>query len=532
MPQSLAQLTFERRGSDAADPLVTFVEVAADGALMDERRSYADLWARGQALAVWLRAQGVATGDRFAIMMNNHPEFVDAMVAAAIVGAVWVPIDSRTRGEKLQFMLDFAGCTGVIAAEYCADSLAEVASACTELRWTLLLGPGAMPKGMPGCSRMAGIGPAAVELPLAEFGPEHPMYMMFTSGTTGNPKAVIATHGEWMAAAHRSHIPLQQGDRLYTGLSLTHINAQSSLRMALGREVPVVISRKFTKSRLWDILRAYNCTIFSLLGGMIPEVYAVPEKSDDADNPVRLIMSSGMPAHLWNEYRRRFGVAIQEGYGATEGGGGLLNPPGQGPVGSIGRAPPGLLAAVFDENGNTCPPGVAGELQMRPENGQAKPVAYYRNEEAGRAKIRDGWFRTGDIVHMDSDGWFFFHHRAGGGVRRNGDFVNTALVESAISKSGMVDDVYVYGVPTARNVAGEKALVAAIVAKPAARFDESVLLEHCRRTLERNDVPDIVQVLNAIPKTASEKPIEREAVALLRASGLVENYEARTAGTA
>ena len=133
---------------------------------------------------------------------------------------------------------------------------------------------------------------------------------------------------------------------------------------------------------------------------------------------------------------------------------------------------------------------------------------------------------------MDALGWFYFHHRSGGGVRRNGDFVNTALVESAISKSGMVADVYVYGVPTARNVAGEKALVAAVVPDPARPFDESALIDHCRRTLERKDVPEIVQVLDAIPKTASEKPIECEAIALLRASGLVASYEARTAQTA
>jgi len=123
------------------------------------------------------------------------------------------------------------------------------------------------------------------------------------------------------------------------------------------------------------------------------------------------------------------------------------------------------------------------------------------------------------------------HHRVGGGVRRNGDFVNTAMVEAAIVRSGLVDDVFVYGVQTARNTSGEKALVAAVVPDPARPFSESALIEWCRAQLERNDVPEIVQVLEAIPKTASQKPIERDAIALLRESGLVAAFESREAAT-
>jgi len=524
MPENLAELVRERAWTDAADPVLTFVEVLPDGGFATEVRSYRDLSDRGAVIAHALGKHGVRQGDRFAIMMNNHPEFVDAMVAAAILGAAWVPIDARSRGEKLEFMLNFAGCVGVVAADYCTAALSEVAPRCPEWRWTLGVGDVADASGLPGFFPLAGLPDAADSLQPTQTAPDNAMLLMFTSGTTGDPKAVVHTHGEWMNyALRRDPYGLRPGDRFYTGLSLTHINAQASLRAALGSGMPIVISRKFTKSRLWDIVRAYRCTVFSLLGGMIPEIYAVPEKPDDADNPVRLIISSGMPADLWEAYRRRFGVEIQEGYGSTEGGGGMFNRPGEGPIGSMGKPGPGLEAAVFDENGERCPPGVPGELRFRPEGGAARPVAYFRDPEAGRAKVRDGWFLTGDIVHQDAEGWFFFHHRVGGGVRRNGDFVNTTLVESAISRSGLVADVFVYGVPTARNVAGEKTLVAAVVPPAGRSLDPDVLLEWCRANLERNDVPEIVQVLDAIPKTASEKPIERETIALVRQSGLVEN---------
>jgi crotonobetaine/carnitine-CoA ligase len=246
---------------------------------------------------------------------------------------------------------------------------------------------------------------------------------------------------------------------------------------------------------------------------MIPELYSIPEKPDDADNPVRLVIASGMPAALWDAYRRRFGIEITEVYGSTEAGGVLINLMGEGPPGSMGKPPPSQVAAVLDEAGEPCPPDVPGELCFRPSKGQAAPVTYFRNEAASVAKVHWGWFRSGDIVHMDKDGWFYFHHRAGGGVRRNGDFVNTALVETTLAKSPLVEDVFVYGIATPANVAGEKALVAAVVLHPGAEVGP--LRAWCADKLQKNEIPEIWQVLSAIPKTISEKPVERECIALL-----------------
>ena len=515
---TLAQLVTEQAGSRQDQPILTFVEVGADGALLAETRSYAQLLANATALARWLQAKGVGKGDRFAIMMHNHPEFVEAMLAAALTGAVFVPIDPRTMGDKLAYMLDFSECAGLLVADYCAGLANDVAAGLAHLRWVVVVGD-AKPAAT---DRLGQVTPYAATqtadgaLVPVEVTSGDPFFMMYTSGTTGNPKAVVQTHGEYMApTATRRPFGIGEGDCLYTGLSLTHINAQGTVRMGLALGVPVVVSRKFTKSRLWDICRAYGCTVFNLLGGMIPEMFGVPETPDDADNPVRMIVSAGMPVALWTAYEARFGVRIFEIYGSTEGAGALFNPPGVGPVGSMGKPPKGLEAAVFGEDGAICAPHVPGELRFRPAGAEARAAAYYKNEEAGRGKIVGGWFATGDIVHQDEQGWFFFHHRVGGGVRRNGAFVNTALVEAVLARSPQVADVFVYGVSTKACVAGEKRLVAAIVAADAASFDLAALREFCRVHLEANDVPEIFQLLDAIPKTISEKPIEKACLALL-----------------
>lgn len=517
----MARLVEAQAALTPAFDVVTFVEVLADGSLRDERRSFAALHDRGRRLAARLQQLGVRPGDRFALMLQNHPEFVEAMVAGAHLEATFVPLDPRSIGDKLAYMLNFVEARVVIAGDYALNALAQVAPVVPTMRHVLVVGDDAAP--VPGVETEA----YTDNLPATDAGltsvvpdPGSAMFMMFTSGTTGNPKAVVRSHAKYMRAVKGLRdLGVTDADTLYTGLPLCHINAHASLAAALSMRVPVVISRKFTKSRLWDICRAYGCTVFTLLGGMIPEIYSVPEQPDDADNPVRLVIASGMPAALWGEYERRFGVSISEVYGSTEAGGVLLNVNGEGPRGSMGRPPRGMIAAVLDERGEPCPPGVPGELCFRPEEGEAEAITYFRNSDASRDKTLGGWFRSGDIAHMDEQGWFFFHHRAGGGVRRNGDFVNTGMVETVLAQSPQVEDVYVYGVSTPDNVAGEKTLVAALVLREGSADDVSAWAS---TRLQKNEMPEIWQVLDAIPKTVSEKPVDRELIALLHAADLVQ----------
>ncbi|MET0377470.1 MAG: AMP-binding protein [Spongiibacteraceae bacterium] len=502
--------------------VLTFLSIADNGDYIEETRTFPQLHVNAQALARELKKLGIGHHDNFALMMNNHPEFVEAMSAASILGATFVPVDPRTMGTKLSYMLDFTDCKGVICADYCVDSVLAVAADCKQLEWLIVVSTAAAPKHIASTHFQVRdyahvIATPGDELPIAEQSLDEPMFMMFTSGTTGNPKAVIHSHRKYMLlATSMAQLGVGANDKLYTGLSLTHVNAQNTLRNALALGVPAVFSRKFTKSRLWDICRRYHCTVFNLLGGMIPEIYAVPEQPDDANNPVRLIFSSGMPAHIWEKFKQRFGVELAEGYGATEGGG-LSNPPGSGgPVGSIGKPSQVWEAAILDESGNPCPSNVEGEICFRRRDGEPVTVDYYKNSEASSDKVRGGWLHMGDLGHCDENGWFYFHHRVGGGVRRNGDFVNTTVVESVLTQSPLIADVFVYGVATANNVAGEKTLVAAIVPTDTATFSETDLLNFCRTQLEKNDVPEIFQVLDEIPKTISEKPIEKACIELLR----------------
>lgn len=507
----LAYIIKEKLQKFADLDVLTFVDVEANGEFIDTVRTYQNLWDNGQRIAAGLEKEGMSVGDTFGLLMLNHPEFVDTMVGSSIAGTVFVPIDPRTKGDKLTYMLGYAECKGVIVADYALANLTSCLSKLPHLRWIWVLETehGYVDSVSNSIRKLSEIISGDIpDLPIRSTDAAAPMQMLYTSGTTGDPKAIMAPHARFGSIANLGPvIGLTAEDRPYTGLSLTHANAQLiTLGNILKMGLRGVISLKFTKSRLWDICRRYGVTMFNLLGGMTTAIYADPPRDNDGFNPVRYVFSAGMPKAIWDDFKARFNVDIYEFYGCAEGGL-TLNPPGQGPSGSIGKAPPTMICTIRDEDDNEVTNGVSGEICFQNADGSCPEVEYFKNEPASRAKVAGGWFRSGDIGHKDADGWIFFEYRAGGGIRLNGDFVNPAFVEKAIAETPGVTDAFVYGVHLPHNAPGEKEVVAAIVTK--SDFDPLGTLQMCREKLEANFVPGFLQIVDEIPKTASEKPQER-----------------------
>ena len=135
----LANLIAARRASHPTLDVLTFVDIGPKGEYLDEVRTYDDLWANGQRVAATLDDEGMAEGDAFAIVAQNHPEFVDTMVGSSIAGTVFVPIDPRTKGKKLAYMLDFAGCRGVVIGDYAAANLLDILDDWPKLEWVWVI---------------------------------------------------------------------------------------------------------------------------------------------------------------------------------------------------------------------------------------------------------------------------------------------------------------------------------------------------------------------------------------------------------
>jgi len=493
--------------------VLTFEHLSLDGGVTaDEIRTYADLAENAGRIATGLSELGMEPGDRFGIMMRNHPEFVETMIAASATGTVFVPVDPRTRGEKLTYLLAASGCRGLVTTDECLAPLDRVRAE-LDLEWVLALDTGEAPGDLEaaGWARpMREITEHAVgTFDVGDLDPQAPLQIMYTSGTTGDPKGIVGSNMRFCGAAILGHFfGYGSDDRPYTGLSLTHGNSQSvTLAPSLSMGLRAVYSRRFTRSRLWDVCRAHGCTTFSILGGIATAIYSEPARADDADNPVRMVISGGMPSALWEAFEQRFGVQILEFYGAMDGGGVAWKPIGEGPVGSFGKPMDGIEMKVLDDQGVECPPGVIGEICCRPVGAEAT-IEYHADPDSSKRKIRGGWNRSGDMGHTDEQGWLFFDFRSGGGIRRNGEFVSPGFVEKAIAESPLVSDVFVYGVPAASGAPGESDVVAAVVVTPGTTPDPAEIFAACRVVLEANFVPGYLQVVDEIPKTASEKPLE------------------------
>jgi crotonobetaine/carnitine-CoA ligase len=241
---------------------------------------------------------------------------------------------------------------------------------------------------------------------------------------------------------------------------------------------------------------------------MMMGIYSEPVRSDDGDNPVKVVLSAGTPRGIWEAFETRFHVKIHEWYGAVEGGF-AHNPAGVGPIGSFGKPLEGVMEMkVVREDDTECEPGETGELISRMVKGETV-VEYHGKKEASEDKTRGGWLRSGDMVHKDQDGWLYFDYRKGGGLRRQGDFIMPEHVEGVIAEHADVNDICVYGVKAASGAPGESDLVAAIVPVGGAPFDIKGIFEFCVTGLERNSVPSYIQIVQEIPKTASEKNLDR-----------------------
>ena len=483
------------------------------GQFPDEKLTYAQIYANAVRMAMALREEGFSKGDKLALVMRNHPEYVYALAACSLLGLVLVPIDPRAKGEKLAFQLADCDAKAVVTT---ADLLPEVEAATKNApniqKIYLNLKPDADPalaQKYPTVNEMLEE-PLVEQMEAEEENPSLPIQIIYTSGVTGNPKGVTLDSRRNAMYCLLGYMvwEYQPDDVLYTGLSLAHGNAQAvTLFPALTMRIPAVISQRFTKSRIWDICRQFGCTTFSLLGGMMSGIYNEPPRPDDADNPVRKVISAGTPRAIWEDFERRFNVRILEWYGAIEGGL-AYKPIGEGPIGSFGKPIPGLVQMkVVDENDNEVPPGVTGELICRMLT-QTK-VDYYKNPKASEEKTRGGWLRSGDMVHRDEEGWFFFDYRKGGALRRAGDFIKPDLVEKVIGEHPDVSEVCVYGIPAASGAPGESDLVAAVAPFPGRTIDPKSVFERALQGLERNSVPSYLQVVDEIPKSPSEKHLDR-----------------------
>lgn len=494
--RTVADLIEERAESDR-DRTFIFYE--------DQKISYGAFNKASNKLARWAFSKGVEKGQVVTLMMANRPEFLVAWAGLAKLGATTALINTNLKGRALHFALSTSGGSFLIAGTECLEALRGLSEIEPALSWETYVWSDTLT-------------PQASELPegFSELDPElerqpeasldrgirngllagKDLFYLYTSGTTGFPKATHFSHTRFFASGDVIASIARYGSRdiIYNALPLYHGAGGAIVpSIVLQRGCAMLLKRKFSASQFWDDCRKYGVTGFQYVGEFCRYLYNQPEQPNDRENAVRCIHGAGLRPEIWEPFVKRFGISrVFEGYGSTEGNTAMMNLDNK--PGAVGRIPfkklhNGRLLRFdiethdFVRNAEgryvECEPDEIGEfvgqIRENSDSGYDTFIGYTDKKETKKKLVHDvfeegdTWFRTGDLFYRDADDFYYFVDRVGDTFRWKSENVSTQEVAELLSIYPGIDFVNVYGVevPNEEGRAG----MAALVMSPGADFN-------------------------------------------------------------
>lgn len=489
--------------------------------------SVAALDAAAGRAAAGFRALGLAPGDRVCLVMPASTEALHAWFGLAKAGLVEVPLNPAGGSELLRYCIEQSGAAVVVCDAGREAMVRELIRDVEAVRYLVVAG-GGTPKAAARVDRLAFEDVLAhPEGPVHEVDPASAAVILYTSGTTGPPKGVLLSHRANINLARHTTRLLEYtaNDRLYSVFPLYHSNARyCSVMAAIEAGADLVMHRRFSASRFWDICREHGITAFNYQGAMMSILHKQPPRPDDADHPVRLGFGAPCPPEIFADFERRFGVRLTEIYGSTEVSIVTDMPPGDRRIGTAGKESENYQVAIVDDQDQPVPSGTTGEIVVRPKKPGWMFDGYHRMPGATAESWRNLWFHTGDRGQLDDDGFLTFVDRVKDSIRRRGENISSWEIERVVGGHPDVAQVAAYGVPSTLS---EEEVMVAVVPREGRTLDPAVLIGHCGGALTSFAVPRFVRIVNALPMTPSQR-VEKYR---LRAEGVTEDTWDSQAGT-
>ncbi|HEU6443257.1 MAG TPA: acyl-CoA synthetase [Microvirga sp.] len=491
----------------------------------DAAWTWADLDRRVDAMAAALAARGVAKGDRVLVQSKNCNQMFESMFACFRIGAVWVPTNFRQTPDEVAYLGQASGASAMICHGDFPEHAAAASETCRAIRFVMSIGPSDFGEDY---DRIV---EAYLGQPAPEASVEHddPCWFFFTSGTTGRPKAAVLTHGQ-MAFVITNHLcDLMPGtthaDASVVVAPLSHGAGVHQL-VQVARAVKTVLPKgdRFDPDEIWALVARWRVTNMFTVPTIVKMLVEHPSVDVHDHSSLRYVIYAGAPMYREDQKRAlaKLGKVLVQYFGLGEVTGNItvlppaLHEPEDVPglkIGTCGYERTGMQVSIQAEDGRELAPGETGEICVC---GPAVFAGYYDNPEANAKAFRDGWFRTGDLGHMDKEGFLYITGRASDMYISGGSNVYPREIEEKVLTHPAVAEAAIVGVPD--KTWGEVG-VAVCVLRPEAQLSEQELLAWMDGKVSRYKLPKRVFFWDALPKSAYGKITKKNIRAELEARG-------------
>lgn len=496
----------------------TFLEFhGKDGSQRDF--TYAEFNAYINRVANLLCSVGVTACQNVGVQLYNSPEHIACCMACAKLGAVAVPINMQHTLAECVYVFEKCDISVVIAEPDCQCYYCEGVESC-------IAGPlGGEPYPVPtlfiahaGDEELfdaardfdAEVAEQTSELSVSiDIDPLDTAMIIFTSGTTSDPKGVELTHANMLYGGYYGdwQCNLSPDDRLLTTMPAFHSNFQTAALMpVLTCGATLIFVEKYSAHRYWSQVREFGATALQLVAMMVRTLMMQPVMEGERDHNVKSVQYYlAIEEPEKDEFENRFGVRLQNCYGLTESVCWVTTdlPYGERRWPSVGRSGLGYDVRVVDSEGNVLPAGEVGDIVFHGEMGVSLMKGYYNDEAATNSCVDcKGWMRSGDKGYFDEGGWMYFVDRKSNMIKRAGENISASEVEEVLNTFPGLAEVAVIGVD---DPVRDQAVKAFLVFEPNVEPDVEAVLEHCRHNLAHFKVPTIVEVVDALPHTSVGK---------------------------
>lgn len=383
------------------------------------------------------------------VLLENTPEYIFLIAGAALCGATVVGINPTRRGAELAADIRGTDCAMIVTDDAYGDLLDGIGPGVPQI----LSASGSGYAGLLAAHRGA-----AVEATAEGLDPRATLLLLFTSGSTGAPKAVICSTGRWAFICQVNPIKFSSDDVAYNAMPVFHGNAlMSALGPCLANGAAFAMRRRFSASGFLPDIRRFGATFFNYVGRSLSYVLAQPERPEESDNQLRFGFGTEASARDRAEFSRRYGCPLLESYGSSEGTCYIIHTPGT-PDGALGVPQQGFEVEIVNASGGVCPPArfagsgvmvnpreAIGEIVSR--GAAARFEGYYNNPGASQDRLRDGDFWTGDLGYRDENGFYWFAGRTADWLRVDSENFAAAPVEQILCRFPGVTAAAVYPVP-------------------------------------------------------------------------------------